>query len=110
MHAQMLEGAILTTTEPMIVYKPKKLRAGDEEACAASAKRLEDWRASNMERVENAIKVIHSRREGTLERRAKARMRNEEREEDVDIHDVVDDDDVLEDFDEDAMEDAGAAA
>ncbi len=111
MHAQMLEGAILTTTEPMIVYKPKKLRAGDEEACAASAKRLEDWRASNMERVENAIKVIHSRREGTLERRAKARMRNEEREEDVDIHDVDDDDDdVLEDFDEDAMEDAGAAA
>ena len=83
MHAQMLEGAILTTTEPMIVYKPKKLRAGDEEACAGL--RLEDWRASNMERVENAIKVIHSRREGTLERRAKARMRNEEREEDVDI-------------------------
>ena len=38
-------------------------------------KRLEDWRASNMERVENAIKVIHSRREGTLERRAKARMK-----------------------------------
>jgi hypothetical protein len=37
-------------------------------------------------------------------------MRNEEREEDVDIHDVDDDDDVLEDFDEDAMEDAGAAA
>jgi len=109
MHAQLLEGAMLTATEPMILYKPNKPRAGDEEASKASAERLEGWRASNMERVENAIKVIHSRREGTVERRAKARMRNEEREEDVDIHDV-EDEEVLEDFDEGAMEDAGAAA
>jgi len=87
------EGAILTMTEPFIVYKPANPTRENVEATAKSKERIEQWRASHVERIENAIQTIHRRRQETVERRAKARARGE-RQDDVDVDDNEMDEDV----------------
>lgn len=79
-------GAILTVLEPLLVYRPRNPTSKNVEAAQASCERLEQWRASQIERIENAIQTIHRRREEVAERRAKAQARGEEHD-DVDVDD-----------------------
>jgi len=78
-------GGILTVTEPMLVYTLNVHTPETSAKAQASAERLEQWRTKELERVDNAIKVIARRREEIAERRANARARGEENGEDVDI-------------------------
>lgn len=87
------DGAIMTMTEPFILYKPANPTRENIEAAAKSKERVEQWRASQVERIENAIQTIHRRRQEIAERRAKVRARGEQQD-DVDIDDNEMDEDV----------------
>jgi hypothetical protein len=100
MKAAVRDGGLLTKTEPILVYKRARRSADDDAACQESEERLELWLKSQLERVDNAIRVIHKKREETIERRAKAMARGEDHE-DVDVEDAVEE---LQDFDEAMIE------
>jgi len=105
MKSAVSDGGILTVTEPVIVYKRARQTEEDAAMSRESEGRLESWRTAQLERIENAIALIHKRRSDTIERRAKAKARGEEDHEDVDIADVEEE---LVDFDEMATDAAVA--
>ena len=95
MKSKIHDGGILTTTEPVLVYKPKNPTSEDAAASQMSLDKLDAWRASQLERIRKALETIRRRREEIAERRAQAKARGEAHD-DVDVEDAEEGDDAME--------------
>jgi hypothetical protein len=95
MKSKIHDGGILTTTEPVLVYKPKNPTSEDAAASQMSLEKLDAWRASQLERIRKALETIRRRREEIAERRAQAKARGEAHD-DVDVEDAEEGDDAME--------------